>query len=139
MEMNIATWLGGLGLDQYVQAFEDNHIDAQTLPELTAGDLAALGVKSVGHRRLLTDAIQALSREPTRSTAARGEQAEQRLLTVQYCQMAGGHEGLDPELLRVRVQQISSLVLATGGRVRRTRGQFLRRLHAGVLRLAAGT
>jgi len=105
MEMNIATWLGGLGLDQYVQAFEDNHIDAQTLPELTPGDLVALGVKSVGHRRLLTDAIEALSREPTPSTAARGEQAEQRLLTVQYCQMAGSHEGLDPELLRVRVQQ----------------------------------
>jgi hypothetical protein len=57
MEMNIATWLGELGLDQYVQAFEDNHIDAQTLSELTAGDLLALGVKSVGHRRRLADAV----------------------------------------------------------------------------------
>ena len=108
--MNIAEWLGGLGLERYAQAFEDNDIDAQTLRELTTGDLLALGVTSVGHRRKLTDAIAALGQEPMPTKAAtpavaRGEQAEQRLLTVQYCQMAGGHERLDPELLRVRVQR----------------------------------
>ena len=49
--VDIASWLHGLGLQQYDQAFRDNAIDASVLPELTAEDLRDIGVGLVGHRR----------------------------------------------------------------------------------------
>ena len=42
--MDIATWLHGLGLQQYEQAFRENAIDDAVLSELTADDLKDLGV-----------------------------------------------------------------------------------------------
>jgi hypothetical protein len=35
--MDIAEWLRGLGLEQYVPAFRANHVDGDVLPELTNG------------------------------------------------------------------------------------------------------
>src|SRR6516165_2615703 len=58
--MDIAAWLQGLGLGQYEQAFRENDVDTAVLVELTAEDLTALGVRSVGHRRKLLAAITAL-------------------------------------------------------------------------------
>jgi hypothetical protein len=58
--VDITTWLHGLGLQQYEQAFRDNAIDAAILPELTAEDLKDLGVNLVGHRRKLLAAIALL-------------------------------------------------------------------------------
>ena len=58
--MDVGAWLRGLGLGQYEQAFRDNDIDAEVLPELTADDLTELGVASIGHRRKLLAAIAAL-------------------------------------------------------------------------------
>ena len=55
--MDIAAWLSRLGLQQYEQAFRDNDVDAEVLPELTADDLISIGVTSVGHRRKLLAAI----------------------------------------------------------------------------------
>jgi SAM domain (Sterile alpha motif) len=46
--MDVSTWLRDLGLEDYVQAFQANHIDAEVLPRLTADDLTALGITSVG-------------------------------------------------------------------------------------------
>ena len=46
--MDIGTWLHGLGLQRYEQAFRDNAIDAAILPELTAEDLREIGVGPVG-------------------------------------------------------------------------------------------
>ena len=37
--MDVAAWLRGLGLERYAQAFRDNDIDAEVVPELTADDL----------------------------------------------------------------------------------------------------
>jgi class 3 adenylate cyclase len=62
--MDIAAWLQGLGLGQYERAFRENDIDNAVLPELTADDLSALGVRSVGHRRKLLAAIAALQARP---------------------------------------------------------------------------
>ena len=59
--MDVGAWLRGLGLGQYEQAFRDNDVDARVLPGLTADDLKEIGVTSVGHRRLLLEAIAALS------------------------------------------------------------------------------
>ena len=58
--MDIAEWLRGLGLDQYLPAFRANDIDGEVLGRLTAEDLRELGVASIGHRRRLLDAITAL-------------------------------------------------------------------------------
>ena len=62
--MDIGTWLRNLGLGQYEQAFRDNDIDAEVLPELTPDDLSGLGITSIGHRRKLLAAIAALRQEP---------------------------------------------------------------------------
>jgi hypothetical protein len=59
--MDVAGWLRSLGLEYYEQAFRDNDIDAGVLPRLTADDLIAIGVTSVGHRRRLLDEIACLS------------------------------------------------------------------------------
>ena len=54
---DITAWLSRLGLEQYEQAFRENDIDAEVLPELTAEDLIRVGVTSIGHRRKLLAAI----------------------------------------------------------------------------------
>jgi hypothetical protein len=58
--VDIAAWLKNLGLEQYETAFRDNAIDGDLLPSLTAEDLKDLGVRIVGHRRKLLDAIAAI-------------------------------------------------------------------------------
>jgi hypothetical protein len=58
--MDVAKWLRGLGLEQYVPAFRANDIDEEILRRLTGEDLRELGITSIGHRRKLLDAIAAL-------------------------------------------------------------------------------
>ncbi len=65
-------WLDRLRLGQYAEAFADNNVDAETLSRLTTDDLKEIGVKSVGHRRKLLDAIAELSEQ-----AAAGSLADQ--------------------------------------------------------------
>jgi SAM (Sterile alpha motif) domain-containing protein len=91
--MDIAAWLGGLGLEQYAPAFRDNDVDGEVLPELTADDLISMGVTSVGHRRKLLAAIAAL-RSDAPPVAARiapatavSADAERRQLTVMFCDL----------------------------------------------------
>ena len=117
--MDITRWLKGLGLEQYEQAFRENDVDAEVLPELTAEDLIGLGVTSIGHRRKLLAAIAALHEQPT-STRERiapiivpaakedpsglaSSSAERRQLTVMFCDLVGStalSTRLDPEDLR---------------------------------------
>src|ERR1700731_4901945 len=107
--MDIAAWLHRLGLEKYEQAFRNNDIDAEVLPELTAEDLISIGVTSVGHRRKLLAAIAALGAAVPASavTAAFGHtrqaDAERRHLTVMFCDLVGStplSSRLDPEDLR---------------------------------------
>ena len=110
--MDVAEWLRGLGLEQYVPAFRDNDIDGQVLRRLTGEDLRELGVTSVGHRRRLLDAIAVLSDNqlaaelpPASSPAphAAAESAQRRQLTVMFCDLVGStalSARLDPEDLR---------------------------------------
>jgi class 3 adenylate cyclase len=119
----VADWLRGLGLGQYEQAFHGNNIDLEILPRLTAEDLIAIGVTSVGHRRKLLDAIATLSALPNPGTttltiAAQGPQpapartidAEQRQVTAMFIDLVNSTElsrRLGPEEMRdvVRVYQ----------------------------------
>ena len=62
--MDVTEWLRSLDLEQYAPAFEQNHINPEVLPELTAEDLKDLGVASVGHRRAMLAAIAGLRGKP---------------------------------------------------------------------------
>ena len=114
--MDIAAWLRELGLERYEQAFRENDVDAEILPKLTGDDLSAIGVASVGHRRKLLEAIEALAAAATaaeaRDDTADGmlggpladsggtSEAERRQLTVLFCDLVGSTElasKLDPE------------------------------------------
>jgi class 3 adenylate cyclase len=110
--MDIGSWLRGLGLERYEQAFRENEIDLRVLPELTADDLKELGVAAIGHRRLLLKAITDLAAGagsaaaedvPAASPANAPGEAERRQLTVMFCDLVGSTElsaRLDPEDLR---------------------------------------
>jgi class 3 adenylate cyclase len=129
MSESIDGWLKGLGLEQYAQVFRENDIDRDVLPELTADDLIALGVASIGHRRKFLAAIKALrdnpaaaaSTPPARSgdagtataESAEAAGAERRLLTVMFCDLVGSTElatRLDPEDLREIISKYHACV-----------------------------
>ena len=110
MADGIAAWLEGLGLGQYVQAFVDNEIDVEVLPELTDEDLRELGLP-MGPRKKVLKAIggtpkkergQGSEARPADDAAASPE-AERRQLTVMFCDLAGStalSSRLDPEDMR---------------------------------------
>jgi class 3 adenylate cyclase len=123
--MDVAEWLRGLGLEQYVPAFRDNDIDGEVLRRLTADDLRELGVASIGHRRRLLDAIAVLgdSQRPTEispapSPAATAE-AERRQLSVMFCDLVGSTPlsvRCDPEDLRAVIGAYHRCVAETVAR-----------------------
>jgi len=128
--MDVPEWLRTLGLEQYEPAFRANDVDAQVLPRLTAEDLISIGVASVGHRRLLLDAIAALGTEApvSRDTPMRPE-AERRQLTVMFCDLVGStplSARLDPEDMRGIIgayhRCVAEIVEGFGGFVARYMG-----------------
>ncbi len=146
MSTDVTAWLRALGLEQYEPAFRDNDVDGAVLPELTAEDLVALGVSSIGHRRKLLAAISALREGPApRGGAPRGEtapgevigpsepadaaSAERRQLTIMFCDVVGSTElatRLDPEDLReiiaVYHRRVAELLTGFGGFVAKYMG-----------------
>jgi class 3 adenylate cyclase/predicted ATPase len=106
--MDVSSWLRELGLEDYAEAFRANHIDTDVLPQLTAEDLLALGITSIGHRRRLLEAIAKLRADTVPAGAEplapkRPAAAERRQLTVLFCDLVGSTElatRLDPEDLR---------------------------------------
>jgi class 3 adenylate cyclase len=111
--MDVSSWLRDLGLENYVPAFRANDIEFELLSRLTAEDLIALGVTSVGHRRKLLDAIALLKNDTVGAaaepiaTALRPVEAERRQLTVLLCDLVGSTAlaaRLDPEDLRAVMQ-----------------------------------
>jgi class 3 adenylate cyclase len=138
MVTNVALWLRGLGLEQYAPGFVDNDIDAAVLPELTAEDLIALGVTSVGHRRRLLSAIATLRDRPPEvvspSPAAIATiEAERRQLTVMFCDLVGStalSTRFDPEDLR---EVIGTYHATVAEEVRRFGGFIAKYMGDGVL------
>ena len=60
MSESVSELLEHLGLGQYNSNFADNHIGQQLLPELTNEDLKDISVHSLGHRKAILQAINAL-------------------------------------------------------------------------------
>ena len=147
--MDIAAWLRKLGLERYETAFRNNDIDVDLLSDLTEADLERLGVASLGHRKKLLRAIEALrppgpdvvagaaaiadeaSLGPSRP-ASRSE-AERRQLTVMFVDLVGSTAlaaRLDPEDMR---EVITSYQNVCSEVIRRYEGHVAKFMGDGVL------
>jgi class 3 adenylate cyclase len=129
--VDVGAWLRDLGLGQYEQAFRDNDVDARVLPGLTADDLKEIGVASVGHRRLMLEAIAALSAGAASAAPAAHAPivAERRQLTVMFVDLVGSTElshRLDPEemdhVLRAHQNTVAGEVARFEGHVAKFMG-----------------
>lgn len=119
MAIDVRQWLIAAGFEQYTDAFSDNEIDWDVLPELDNEDLKDLGVDKLGQRKKLLAAIATV----TATTAAAGTESDQkppesalppptadskieaeyRQLTVMFCDLVGSTElsrRIDAEELR---------------------------------------
>ena len=151
--MDVAAWLKNLGLGRYEASFQENAIEGDLLPTLTAEDLKDLGVTIVGHRRKLLDAIAALgaASKPMPGSAAAGPpatlpapavssrpqprsdaDAERRPITVMFCDLVGSTSmaaKLDAEdwrtLVNTYLDEASAAVTGLSGHVLKKLGDGL--------------
>jgi class 3 adenylate cyclase len=143
--LDIATWLRSLGLPRYEQAFRDHHIGAELLPDLTSADLREIGVASLGHRKRLLAAIDALAGTdaapspaaapvPSSPEARPGSlagavaPAERRQLTVLFCDLvdsAALAARLDPEDFGALIRGYQDACAEELGRVGGRASEFL--------------
>jgi SAM domain (Sterile alpha motif) len=101
LNLDIDSWLRGIGLAQYAEMFRANDIDIELLGRLTNDDLKDIGVVSFGHRKKLLEAIAELGSasarppavpEPTPTPATVAPPpieaaAERRHVTVMFCDL----------------------------------------------------
>ena len=106
--VDVAQWLADLSLSQYSGAFEEHAIDGDILKRLNDDDLKELGVRALGHRKRLLEAIEALSVTNKSGSPSKlaetppARDAERRQLTLLFCDLVGSTElsgQLDPEEL----------------------------------------
>lgn len=110
--MNLRGWLEGLGLGDYAAAFEANHIDDSILPTLTKDDLIELGIASLGHRKILLAAIEALQAHVAPAPAPPPVEGERRPVTVLFVDLTGYtalSRTLDPETLHEVIEAYFAL------------------------------
>jgi class 3 adenylate cyclase len=141
MNKELTSWLEGLGLGRYADAFAEHHVDFEVLPELTSQDLKELGV-ALGDRKRLLRAVAALGRRNARSDAAshsvaqpeaQADDADRRQLTVMFCDLVGSTAlsvRFDPEDLREIIAAYRRTVKAV---VDRYSGYIARYMGDGVL------
>src|SRR5215475_5942927 len=87
--MDVGSWLGSLGLDQYEDLFRENEIEADILPELTDQHLKDLGVP-LGHRLRLLRAIREFATGTQPDSELRPQNnPERRQLTLMFCDLVG--------------------------------------------------
>jgi class 3 adenylate cyclase len=122
--MDVAEWLGALGLGQYASAFAENDIDLALLPQLSDADLKELGVASLGHRKRILAAIAGnppSAAPPDARSSSPGERRQVTVLFADLCNFAGLSRSLDAEELRDLVGRFTTLVdgivLGYGGTV----------------------
>ncbi len=123
MGRRVRQWLEGLGLERYADAMAANDVDWRALVHLTDDDLKELGV-SLGHRRIMLTAIEALERDgredgaggPPTLQAGRSasQEGERRQLSVMFCDLVGSTAlsgRLDPEELREVLRRYQNIVV----------------------------
>ena len=122
---DVRTWLAGIGLGQYADAFEANDVEMDLLNGVDDQMLKDIGVTSAGHRLRLRNAIAKLAptpdvKEKTNSAVAAPEvaaaSAERRPLSVMFCDLIGStalSSRLDPEDLREVIRTYQACVATT--------------------------
>lgn len=118
--MDVRGWLEKLGLGQYADVFEANHIDGRLLRTLTGDDLRELGVASLGHRKRLLEAVVALQEEGPPS-APEAERRQVAVLFADLCSFTELSGALGAEKMRHIVDRFlvraDELVAEHGGSV----------------------
>ena len=111
---DVREWLDSLGLGQFGDAFAENAIDRELLPELNHELLEAIGISAVGHRMRILKAVANLVSKASDSELRNATpcvsqasplpmspgEAQRRQLTVMFCDLVGSTaltEELDPE------------------------------------------
>src|SRR5262245_23086188 len=132
VKVDVAAWLGRLGLGQYARAFAENDIDNEALCSLTADDLRELGIRSLGHRRKLLAEIAKLSAAAEQTTPSPDSytpphlaeqilrsrstlEGERKQITVLFADVVGSTqliEGLDPEIAETRLSPALRAMMA---------------------------
>lgn len=102
MTDDVTKWLMNLDLGQYASNFADNHINTELLCHLTSDDLKELGINSLGHRKMILNAIESLDKKDSglSTVVTQKDEGERRQLTVMFCDLVGSTElsqQLDPE------------------------------------------
>ncbi len=130
--MEIAQWLGKLGLPQYARSFAENDIDFAILSTLSNDDLKELGIHSVGHRKLILSAIiniappagTQVSEPPPFAQPPAMPSGERRPVAVLFADLCGYtalSRQLDPEDLHALLQRFFAVadraVVENGGHV----------------------
>src|ERR1700753_3441752 len=116
--MDIGTWLGSLGLDQYVRAFRENRIEADTVPELTDQLLRDIGVP-LGHRLRMLRAVRELGGLTSFAAQEPARHAERRHMTLMFCDLLGLSAlaaELDPEDVAKLIHACQSVIAAAVAR-----------------------
>ena len=142
----IEAWLKEIGLERYLELFQDNDIDPEILPDLTEADFEKLGV-SLGHRKKLMRAIAVLAEQGAISARGEtpaptpvpppaspvGQEGERRQLTVMFCDLVGStalSTKLDPEDLS---QVMVAYQEAAAGEITKFGGHIAKFMGDGVL------
>jgi class 3 adenylate cyclase/tetratricopeptide (TPR) repeat protein len=93
--MDTESWLRELELDGYIAVFQENHLDWSSLPYLTESDLIAIGIVSLGHRKKLLRAIEALKSAGAQASdngapgSIRSAGSERRQISIVFCDLVG--------------------------------------------------
>ncbi len=133
--MDIRTWLGSLGLDQYEAVFREHRIEIDLLPELTDQHLRDMGVP-LGHRLRMLRALRQIAGNASGAAQPAApvvfspqEGAERRHMTVMFCDLVGLGSltaQLDPEdmadLIRAFQGTVADAVARFDGHVARLVG-----------------
>jgi hypothetical protein len=133
MNDRVSAWLENLGLGRYSEAFQQNAITWDVLPELKESDLEALGVL-LGHRKILLRTIAHILQPAegmgpgslpiavnpdTQPFPPERDQAERRQLTVMFCDLVDStalSRRLDPEDLQDVIRRFLDACSQTIGR-----------------------
>ena len=139
---DIRSWLAAIDLEKYVEAFEQNDIDLDILPQLSEVDLAEIGV-SLGDRKRIVGAVRQAEKDHQYGHDDAGQQPDQthindtqtgerRIATVLFSDLADStllSNVMDAEDFRDLIAQYqttaSDAVAAFGGHVAKYLGDGL--------------
>ena len=121
----IAEWLEGNGLAHLTEVLQSNGVELDVLPEITAADLAEIGIGLGDRKRLLKAVATSLvaaapmplivAPETAKASDLQVTTSERRQITVLFCDLVGSSQllgKLDPEESRDIIRNYRSVIAA---------------------------